>query len=288
MNNAKRLRELLRKPGLIMAPGSYDAFSAKLVEKAGFDVVYLSGGGSAGSLGYADFGLRTLTEKAIQLEGICNSLNIPLIADGEAGYGSAIHVIRMIREFEKAGAAGVHIEDQDLPRRCGHIAGKKLVSKKEFVEKIKAAVDARTNPDFVLISRIDAIAVEGFDGAIERAQAYIEAGIDVLFFEATENEEQLCKIPQLIKKPLLVNLVEGGKTPIINAKELEKMGYKIAIYPSSSLMAAVYAMEKLLKELKRTGTTDSMRGQMASFEYTYKDLAGWGNGMELIEKYSAE
>ena len=288
ITKSRRLRELLAKPGLVMAPGSYDAFSAKVVEKAGFDAVYLSGGGSAGSLGYADFGLRTLTEKFIQLEGICSSLNIPLIADGEAGYGSAIHVLRMIREYEKAGASGMHMEDQDLPRRCGHMKGKKLVSQKEFVNKIKAAVDARTDPDFLLISRIDAIAVEGFDRAIERAHAYIEAGIDVLFFEAIESEEQLRKIPKLIKKPLLVNLVEGGKTPIINAKELEKMGYKIAIYPSTTLMAAVYAMEKALKELKRTGTTDGIRAEMATFQYVYRDLAGWDKVMELIDKYSAE
>jgi 2,3-dimethylmalate lyase len=288
MNKAKKLRELLRKPGLLMAPGAFDGFSAKLVEKAGFGAVYLSGAGSAGSLGYADFGLRTLTEQAIQLEGICGSLDIPLIADGEAGYGSAIHVIRTVREFEKAGASGLHMEDQDLPRRCGHIAGKKLVAKDEFVEKIKAAVAARTDPDFLLISRIDAIAVEGFDKAVERGHAYISAGSDALFFEAPENEEQLRKLPKMFEKPLLVNLVEGGKTPILNAKELEKMGYKIAIYPGSSLMAAVYAMEKVLQELKRTGTTDGMRSQMASFASVFRDLAGWDKGMEVIEKYSAE
>jgi len=287
MNRAKRLRELLRRPGLLMAPGSFDAFSAKLVERAGFDAVYLSGGGSAGSLGYADYGLRTLTEKAIQLEGICNSLSIPLIADGEAGYGSAIHVRRMMREFEKAGAAGLHMEDQDLPRRCGHIGGKKLVSQQEFVNKIKAAVDSRTNPDFLLISRIDAIAVEGFDRAVERALAYIEAGVDVLFFEATESVEQLRKLPRLIPKPLLVNLVEGGKTPFLKAKDLEDMGYKIAIYPSSALFAAVHAMEQVLKELKRTGTTEGFKDRMSDFGHVYRDLAGWDQGMELIDKYGA-
>lgn len=286
MKMTKRLRELMAKPGLIMAPGSYDAVSAKLVERAGFGVVYLSGGGSAGSLGYPDFGLRTLTEKAIQLEGICSNLNIPLLADGEAGYGVAIHVMRMIREFEKAGAAGVHIEDQDLPRRCGHIKGKKLVSKEEFVNKIKAAVDSRLDPDFLLISRVDAIAVNGLDDAIDRANAYIEAGVDVVFFEAIESEDQLRKIPQLIKKPLLVNLVEGGKTPFLNAKELEKMGYKIAIYPSSSLLAAVHAIENVLKELKLTGTTEGMREKMATFQYLYKDLIGWDRAMDLIDKYS--
>ena len=287
MNRAKRLRELLRRPGLLMAPGSFDAFSAKLVERAGFDAVYLSGGGSAGSLGYADYGLRTLTEKAIQLEGICNSLSIPLIADGEAGYGSAIHVRRMMREFEKAGAAGLHMEDQDLPRRCGHIGGKKLVSQQEFVNKIKAAVDSRTNPDFLLISRIDAIAVEGFDRAVERALAYIEAGVDVLFFEAPESVEQLRKLPRLIPKPLLVNLVEGGKTPFLKAKDLEDMGYKIAIYPSSALFAAVHAMEQVLKELKRTGTTEGFKDRMSDFGHVYRDLAGWDQGMELIDKYGA-
>jgi carboxyvinyl-carboxyphosphonate phosphorylmutase len=287
MNMAKKLRKLLEEPGLIMAPGAYDAISAKLIEKAGFDVVYLSGGGSAGSLGYPDFGLRTLTEKVIQLEGICHDLNIPLIADGEAGYGSAIHVMRMIREFEKAGAAGVHIEDQDLPRRCGHIGGKKLVSKEEFVNKIKAAVDSRRDPNFLLISRIDAIAVEGFERAIERANAYIEAGIDVVFFEAIENIEQMEKLPKIINKPLLINLVEGGKTPFLNSKDLENMGYKIAIYPSSALFAAVNAINRILKELKTTGTTNGMKDEISTFEFVYKDLLGWNRAMELIEKYSA-
>jgi len=283
---AKRLSGLLRKPGLIMAPGAYDAISAKLVERAGFDVVYLSGGGAAGALGYSDHGLVTLTEQTIQLQGICASLNIPLIADGETGYGSAIHVIRMIKEFEKVGVAGVHIEDQDIPKRCGHVPGKRLVSKEEFVNKIKAAVDARTDPDFLLIGRIDAIGVNGFEDAIERANAYIDAGVDVVFFEAIENEEPLRRIPELIDKPLLVNLVEGGMTPILTAKELEGIGYKIAIYPASTLLASVYAIANVLKELGSSGTTEGMKGQMATFDYVYGDLCGDKKTSELIEKYN--
>src|SRR5262245_58766095 len=227
MSQARSLRMLLEQGRFLMAAGAYDVITARLVEEAGFPLVYYSGGVSAGALGYPDFGLRTLTEMVIQLEGVCRAVNIPVIADAEAGFGSVLNTVRLVLDFERIGVSGLHIEDQDLPRRCGHLSGKLLVSAKDHAAKIRAATENRTNPDTVIIARIDAIAVNGLDDAVARAEAYLEAGADMLFFEALESVKQMEKICERFAKnvPLLVNMVEGGKTPFLPARDLEELGF---------------------------------------------------------------
>ena len=287
MTQLRRLRDLLTQNKLTMAAGAYDVISARIVEEAGFPVVYYSGGVSAGALGYPDFGLRTLTEMIIQLEGVCRAVDVPVIADGEAGFGTPLNVARMVQEYERIGVAGLHIEDQDLPRRCGHLGGKRLVSTKDHAAKIRAAVDSRTDPDLLIIARIDAIAVNGLDDAMARAEAYIEAGADMLFFEAFESVKQMEKVCRhFASVPLLANMVEGGKTPFLPAKDLEELGFRLVIYPVTTVLAATFQMKKVLKELKEKGTTQGLWTEMLSFGEVFNGLLGWDQALSFIDRYS--
>ena len=272
-----------------MAAGAYDVISARLVEEAGFPLVYYSGGVSAGALGYPDFGMRTLTEMVLQLEGVCRAVNVPVIADAEAGFGSVLNVVRMVQEYERIGVAGLHIEDQDLPRRCGHLGGKVLVSARDHAAKIRAAVENRTHPDTLIIARIDAIAVNGLDDAIARAEAYLKAGADMLFFEAFESVKQMEKIcHQFTNIPLLVNMVEGGKTPFLPARDLEELGFRVAIYPVTGVLAAAYQMKKVFKTLRDTGTTQGAWHEMLPFTELFNGLLGWDQALAFIDHYSGE
>jgi 2,3-dimethylmalate lyase len=287
MTQLRRLRDLLKQNKLIMAAGAYDVISARIVEEAGFPVVYYSGGVSAGALGYPDFGLRTLTEMILQLEGVCRAVDIPVIADAEAGFGTPLNVARMVQEYERIGAAGLHIEDQDLPRRCGHLGGKRLVPTKDHAAKIRAAVDSRANSDLLIIARIDAIAVNGLDDAMARAEAYLEAGADMLFFEAFESIKQMEKVCQHFSAvPLLANMVEGGKTPFLPARDLEEMGFRLVIYPVTAVLAATFQIKKVLKELREKGTTQSTWGEMLSFGEVFNGLLGWDQALSFIDQYS--
>lgn len=286
MTQLRRLRDLLAHNRLTMAAGAYDVISARIVEEAGFPVVYYSGGVSAGALGYPDFGLRTLTEMIMQLEGVCRAVDVPVIADGEAGFGTPLNVARMVQEYERIGVAGLHIEDQDLPRRCGHLGGKLLVSAKDHAAKIRAAVDSRTDPDLLVIARIDAIAVNGLDDAIARAEAYVEAGADMLFFEAFESVKQMEKVCRRFSSiPLLANMVEGGKTPFLPAKDLEELGFRLAIYPVTMVLAATFQMKKVLKELKEKGTTQGVWKEMLSFDEVFNGLLSWDQALSFIDRY---
>ena len=287
MAQAQSLRTLLSQDQFLMAAGAYDVISARLVEEAGFPLVYYSGGVSAGALGYPDFGMRTLTEMVIQLEGVCRAVNVPVIADAEAGFGSVLNVVRMVQEYERVDVAGLHIEDQDLPRRCGHLGGKRLISSADHAVKIKAAVDNRTNPDTVIIARIDAIAVNGLDDAMTRASAYLESGADMLFFEAFESVkqmEQVCR--EFSDTPLIVNMVEGGKTPFLPARDLEDLGFRLAIYPVTNVLAAAYHMKKTLQALRETGTTQSAWHEMLPFNDVFNGLLGWDQALAFIDHYS--
>ncbi len=255
MRATTRLRQMLAEPGIVVAPGAYDGFSARLIEAAGFKAAYMTGAGTAAShLGQPDLGLTTLTEMATHASHLASCISLPLIADADTGYGNALNVVRTVREYEKAGVAGLHIEDQVAPKKCGHIAGKQIVDAKEFAQKIRAAVEYKTDPDLVIIARTDARAVSGLDDAIDRANLYREAGADVIFFEAPQSREEIERVAREVKAPLLANMVQGGKTPGLTAAELEQLGFKIVIFPGVCMRAAVPAIEQALSQLKQSGT----------------------------------
>jgi carboxyvinyl-carboxyphosphonate phosphorylmutase len=255
MRTTTRLRQMLNAPGIIVAPGAYDGFSARLIEAAGFPAVYMTGAGTAAShLGQPDLGLATLTEMAAHASHLASCLSLPLIADADAGCGNVLNVVRTVREYERAGVAGLHLEDQVAPKKCGHIAGKQVIPAKEFVDKIRAAAEYRTDPDFVIIARTDARAVTGLDDAIERGNLYAEAGADVIFVEAPQTEDEIHRVAREVKAPLLANMVQGGRTPAVKVAELERLGFKIAIFPAVCMAAAVAAIEQALARLRETGT----------------------------------
>ena len=255
MRTTTRLRHMLREPGIIVAPGAYDGFSARLIEAAGFKAVYMTGAGTAAShLGQPDLGLATLTEMATHAAHLASCVSIPLIADADTGYGNALNVVRTVREYERAGVAGLHIEDQVAPKKCGHIAGKQVIPAQEMADKLRAASEYRTDPDFVIIARTDARAVTGLDDAIARANLYAESGADMIFFEAPQSEDEIARVAREVKAPLLSNMVAGGKTPPVKVSELERLGYKLVIFPGIAMAAAIPAIETALERLKQTGT----------------------------------
>ena len=279
-NKCVQLRKMLQSGKLIVAPGAYDGISARLVEKAGFPAIYITGAGVASSrLGLPDMGLTTMIEALEAVRNIVNVTSVPVICDADTGYGNALNLIRTVREFEKIGVAAIQIEDQVTPKRCGHTEGKQVISKEEMIKKIEAFHFAKTNDELVLIARTDAIAVNGFDDAIERARAYASAGADVIFVEAPCSVEQLKAVVQALPGvPLLVNMVEGGgKTPILPASELEAIGFNLAIYPTSVWMASIYAIQRVLQELKTKGTPDGYADKMVSFEEMFElvDRSGY-------------
>jgi 2-methylisocitrate lyase-like PEP mutase family enzyme len=224
----------------------------------------------------------------IQLKGVCRAVSVPVIADAEAGFGTVLNTVRMVLDYERIGVAGLHIEDQDLPRRCGHLGGKRLVPAQDHAAKIRAATENRTNPDTVIIARVDAIAVNGIDDAIARADLYAEAGADMLFFEAFESVKQMEKVCSRFARrvPLLVNMVEGGKTPFLPARDLEELGFRLAIYPVASVLAAAYQIKKMLKTLRETGTTQGGWHEMLPFSEVFNGLLGWDQALSFIDHYS--
>jgi 2,3-dimethylmalate lyase len=281
-----RLRQLLAQPGCTMAPGVADSLAARLVSLAGFSAIYMTGfGTSLTRLGMPDVGLLTAGEMVDNAGRIADASGLPLIADADTGYGNPINTRRTIRDYEKAGVAGVHIEDQTWPKRCGHLAGKRVIPTAEMVAKIRAACDARYDRDFVVIARTDAIAVEGLEPALERAERYREAGADVLFVEAPVGREQVEQVVRRFRgTPLLYNMASSGKTPDLPADELGRLGFKLAIYPNWVILAAIPAMQNLLAELKRTGTIAHMRDRVATFKQ-FTDIAGLPEVRELEERY---
>jgi 2,3-dimethylmalate lyase len=265
MNARQQLKQLIMRPGYVIVPGAYDTLTARLVQVAGFKAVYLTGGGYSRANGYPDIGLLTMSEILPWIARTVEAVEIPVIADMDTGYGNAVNVVRSVREYEKTGVAAFHLEDQISPKKCGHYDGKQLVSKAEMVGKIKAAVDTRRDSDMIIIARTDSRAVEGLRSAIDRMNAYLEAGADVGFVEAPQNVEELAAIPKAIGKPALANVFEGGKTPPLPAKQLEAMGYRIGIYPSQTHRAAIAAAKKVLAVLKRDGDTEAIEHELATF-----------------------
>lgn len=262
----KRLRTLLSGGSYVIAPGAYDALSARLIEEAGFGAVYLTGGGFSRSNGYPDMGLLTMTEIVQWISRVVDAVSIPVIADADNGYGNAVNVVRTVREFERAGVAAFHLEDQVAPKKCGHYEGKEVVPAAEMIGKLRAAVDTRRDGDLVIIARTDARAVAGLDEAIDRANAYLEAGADLAFVEAPQNVEELTRIPRDVRGPVMVNIFEGGKTPVVPATDLEKMGFCLGIYPSQVQRAAIRAAREVLAALKADGDTRKVEHLLATFE----------------------
>ena len=262
-----RLRKLLEEPGIVAMPCGYDCLTTKLIEKTGYKVVGVTGAGvCAAVLGVPDVGLMTMTEVLNQTKNIVNATNLPVICDCDNGYGGPVNVMRTVREFEEAGVAGFWIEDQIFPKRCGHFEGKKIVSREEMITKIEAAVETRRDPDLVIIARTDAKAVYGLDEAISRARDYVKAGADMIFVEAPRSRDELREITSSIEAPQMVNLVEGGKTPLVTIKELEEMGFKIASFSGSSQKIAIKAIQKFLSDFHETGDIRLYLNDMVSLE----------------------
>jgi len=267
MNPRQTLKALLRRNKLLVAPGCFDGLSARLVQEAGFEAAYLSGGAVARSMGIPDIGLVTMSESIDRAVQAVSAINIPIIADADTGYGNAVNLVRSVREFERAGVAAIHIEDQITPKRCGHLDGKEVISLSEMAKKLEAALATRADPDFCIIARTDARGVNGFDDAVKRANAFAKLGVDAIFFEAPQSEDELAEIPQRVPNiPLLVNVFKGGKTPMLPMERLEQMGYRIAIYPSETQRAAIHAMRTALSTLKREGTTESIDAALTTFK----------------------
>lgn len=267
MKRTSELRRILRQDGPVIVPGATDCFVAKLIEDAGFPVVYVTGAGMTNTLlGAPDVGLITLTELAERAGRIAQAVNVPVFADCDTGFGGVHNVKRTIREYERAGIAGLHIEDQVMPKRCGHFEGKAVVPIDEMLYRLQAALDARTDPDFLIIARTDARAVEGLDSAIRRAHAYLSLGADALFVEGPQSADELERIgAEFSNTILLVNLVERSKTPLLPAEQLAKMGFKILLYPNAALYLGAYAIREGLRVLSETGTTTSLYDRMMTF-----------------------
>lgn len=281
------LKERLRDKRLVLAPGVYDTLSALLAERAGFEAVYLSGASIAYTrLGRPDVGLVTQTEVEHTLSLIRERLELPIIVDADTGFGNALNVQRTVSRLECAGATAIQLEDQTMPKRCGHLDGKTLVSTREMAGKIRAAIDARTRSETLLIARTDAVAVEGLDAALDRAEGYLEAGADVLFIEALRSLEQMrAALTRFAgRAPLLVNMVEGGKTPVMPTAELERLGFAIAIFPGGTVRALGRALNDYFASLKAHGTTEPFRDRMLDFP-GLQSLLGTAALLELGKRY---
>ncbi len=283
-----RLRALLESGTTIVAPGAFDPLAARLVEEAGFPAVYMTGfGTSAALIGRPDVGLLTMTEMAGNAERIAGCVDIPVIADADTGYGNPLNVIRTVGAYEAAGVAGIHIEDQVTPKKCGHMEGKQVIAADEMAAKVRAAVDARTDPDFVIIARTDARAVEGLEAALDRARLYLRAGADALFVEAVVTDEEAAEAARAFPGvPLLFNWAEGGKTPPITLDRLTELGYRIVIFPIATLLAATGAMRVILREIAAAGTPAALLDGLPSFgEFT--EFIGLPQVREIEQRYSS-
>jgi 2-methylisocitrate lyase-like PEP mutase family enzyme len=285
MNSRQSLKRLLQRDKLLVAPGCFDGLSARLVEESGFEAAYLSGGAVARSMGIPDIGLVTMSETIERACQVVSAVKLPVIADADTGYGNAVNLVRTVREFERAGVAAIHIEDQITPKRCGHLDGKEVISITEMANKLKAALGARTDDNFCIIARTDARGVHGFDDAIERARVFAKLGVDAIFVEAPQSEDELAEIPRRLPGvPLLVNVFKGGKTPMLPMDRLQGMGYRIAIYPSETQRAAIHSMRRALTTLKREGSTESIDDSLTTFKERDK-VVGLDDWQKIENEY---
>ena len=269
----RRFRELLATTTLVL-PGAFNALSAMQIERAGFDAIYVSGAALAAARGLPDIGLLSMTEVVSDAATIANAVALPSLADADTGFGPPLMVMRAVREFERAGLSGIQLEDQEMPKKCGHLPGKRLVSRQEMVGKVKAAVRARLDPDFVIVARTDARAVEGLSASVERAKAYVDAGADAIFPEALESAEEFRTFAEQFGKagtkvPLVANMTEFGKTPYLHVHDFEELGYRIVLFPVTALRMASKAVEVMLTELKSAGTQQGFLSRMQTREQLY-------------------
>lgn len=287
MKMSKKLRNLFKEKRTIVAPGAHDVLTARIIEQTGFDAVYMTGyGTSASVLGRPDVGLLTMTEMVERARNIADIINVPLIADADTGYGDVINVIRTVREYEKVGVACIQLEDQVAPKKCGHMLGREIIPAEEMVRKIKAALDARTDPDFMIMARTDARTNYGYEEAIRRCKLYKEAGADIIFFESPESKEEMEKLNKELGDTLtLANMLEKGRTPLLNVAELEQLGYNLVIFCVSSVYVTARAVKELMEYLKENGTTkDLIQDKMISFE-EFNTMIGLDDIRAIEEKY---
>ena len=283
-----RLRQLLSRKEILMVPGAYDALSARIAEMCGFEAVYMTGAGTVNAqLGLPDHSIITLIEMVQSGARIARATTLPIISDADTGYGGVLNVMRTVKEFEMAGVSGIHIEDQVMPKRCGHLQGKEIIPVDEMKGKIRAACHARTDPDFIIIARVDARAPLGFDEALKRGKAYMEAGADVIFPEALETEDEFRTYAQKLQTPLLANMTEFGKTPFFSAEQFQEMGYRIVIYPVSAMRIAMKAVVDLFTEIKKSGTQEKMLDRMYTRQQLY-ELLDYNGMLELERQFAGK
>ena len=284
-----QLAEMVRGPEPILAPGAYDALSARMIEQAGFPAVYMTGfGTSASLLGRPDVGLLTMSQMVDNARRIAQAVELPVIADADTGYGNPLNVIRTVQEYELAGVSAIHIEDQAMPKKCGHMENKQVVPTAEMTAKIHAAVEARRSNDFLIIARTDARAVEGLDSALRRAKAYREAGADILFIEAPQDKEEVAQVARAFPDvPLLFNWAEGGKTPPMPLQQLKELGYRIVIFPISALLVAAKAIRAALAEIKTEGTPARIFPDRTSFQ-EFNEMIGLAEIQQLERRFATK
>lgn len=281
----KNLKNMLKSNKPLVVPGVYDAIGAKIAEKVGFEAMFQTGYGTSATLfGMPDYGFIGATETLDNARRICSAVSVPVIIDSDTGYGNALSVWKLVRELEVAGASGIFLEDQRWPKRCGHMQGKEVIPQEEYTEKLGAAIDARENKDFIIVARTDARATEGLDVAIERGLQNKKTGADAIFIEAPRSLEEMKIIGKAIRAPLVVNMIEGGATPMTSSETLHKLGFKIILYPLSVLFANTFATMSILKELKRTGTTIKLKKKVVNFDQ-FNDLVELSKFQKLEKKY---
>ena len=281
----KNLKSMLKSKKPLVIPGVYDALGAKIAQKVGFDAMFQTGYGTSATLfGMPDYGFIGSTETVDNARRICRAVSVPVIIDADTGYGNALSVWKLVKELESAGAGGIFLEDQKWPKRCGHMQGKEIISQEEYTEKLSAAIDARENKDFIIVARTDARATEGLDDAIQRGKQNKKTGADAIFVEAPRSLDEMKKIGKEINAPLVANMIEGGATPLSSAEVLNKMGFKIILYPLSVLYANTFATMNILKELKKTGSTSKYEQKLVNFDQ-FNDLVELSKFREMEKKY---
>lgn len=285
MRASTRLKQMIASGKTYIVPGAYDGISARIVQNAGAELIYATGGGIARSTGIPDMGLITVKEITDRLEQMVDAVDLPIIADMDTGYGNALNARRALRGFERVGVAGFHLEDQVFPKRCGHLEGKAVVPADELCAKLKAVRDALTDDDMVIIARTDSVAVEGLDGALERMHKYMEAGADVAFVEAPRTLADIERIARELPYPKLLNMFWGGKTPVVPREQLEEMGFNLVIVPGDLQRTAIFAMQQAAQAILRDGHTESLVGMMASFD-DREAAVNTSHYMELDERYA--